>query len=210
MPLALTAGLSDAELTTLATYQASAADWSGQRSADPGFWAPELDRVSRLTPHGRVLDVGSGNGRDARLLSARGYRVTGVDISPALLELARAACPAAEFQLGSVYELPFADASFDLVWAAAIILHLPKRSAPAALAELRRVLRPGGAAFVAVKRGDGEHMISSELGDRFFALYQPEELAGALTAAGLTVTWTGTRVAYDVPWLSAIAINPPA
>jgi 2-polyprenyl-6-hydroxyphenyl methylase / 3-demethylubiquinone-9 3-methyltransferase len=92
---------------------------------------------------GRVLDAGCGGGLVARGLAEAGARVVGVDRLPACLLVARRAVPA-RFQpaVGQLERLPFADDIFDVVVAADVLEHVP--DLPAAVAELARVLRPGG------------------------------------------------------------------
>jgi 2-polyprenyl-6-hydroxyphenyl methylase / 3-demethylubiquinone-9 3-methyltransferase len=90
-----------------------------------------------------VLDAGCGGGLVAKGLAEAGAHVVGVDQLPACLLVARRAVPAG-FQpaVGQLERLPFADASFDAVVAADVLEHVP--DLPAAVAELARVLRPGG------------------------------------------------------------------
>lgn len=195
------AELTEAERVTVATYDANAERWCAGRDAD--FWAAERELFRRLVPRGRVLDIGSGSGRDARLLNAAGYEVVGVDVSASLLRVAAASCPEAEFRLASMYELPFGDGSFDGVWMAASLLHAPKSRAGRALGEVRRVLRPGGAAFIAVKRGDGEGLETSGIGERYFAYYRPDELRALLERCGLPVAELSERAAGATTWVCA-------
>ncbi len=89
-----------------------------------------------------VLDVGTGPGIVAAAALARGAVVTAVDASPEMAALAAATCPGAEVRTAVLPELPFADASFDAVVGNFVINHLG--DAAAGLAELQRVLRPGG------------------------------------------------------------------
>jgi SAM-dependent methyltransferase len=97
-----------------------------------------------------VLDVGCGVATDGVRFARAGARYTGIDQSPSARQLARR-----RFELegldaaiveGTAASLPFADESFDLVWSHGVIHHMP--STDQAVAEFRRVLRPGAAAVV--------------------------------------------------------------
>jgi SAM-dependent methyltransferase len=99
----------------------------------------------------RLLDCGCGPGSITAGLAtvvAPGQAV-GLDASPAQLDAARASVthPTVDFRLGSVYELPFDDGSFDAVFAHSLLTHL--RQPARALEEMRRVLAPGGVLAVA-------------------------------------------------------------
>ncbi len=97
---------------------------------------------------GRVLDVGMGAGRLCAELAARGFEVTGVDASDAMVELARRRLPERADSLvrAQVERLPFADGSFDAVIALGVLEY--SAEVGAALVELARVLRGGGTAVV--------------------------------------------------------------
>ncbi len=99
-----------------------------------------------IPPRARILDAGCGSGRNMVELARRG-QVTGVEISPTSVEVARAR-HVGEVVEGSVMEMPFAEHSFDLAVCLDVIEHLPDDQG--ALRELRRVLAPGGALLVTV------------------------------------------------------------
>ena len=110
-----------------------------------------------LTPDARVLDVGCGPGTitaDLAALVPDGH-VTGIDAAEGVLDNARAEAEQrgsgnVTFETGNVYQLSYPDDSFDVVHAHQVLQHL---SDPvAALAEMRRVCRPGG--LVAARDGD--------------------------------------------------------
>lgn len=112
-----------------------------------------LDEIRDLRP-GRVLEVGCGTGAfAARLLDALpGVDLVAIDQSERFVELTAARRVTA--QLADVQALPFEDGSFDLVAAMWMLYHVPDLHR--GLAEIRRVLRPGGT-FVAATNGD-EHV----------------------------------------------------
>lgn len=94
---------------------------------------------------GGVLDAGMGGGVLCARLAARGWTVSGVDVSPAMVELARARLPehAERLRVGSVLALPFADASFDAAVCTGVLEYVDAE-VPRAVAELARAVRPGG------------------------------------------------------------------
>ena len=111
--------------------------------------------LPRLEPGAAVLDMGCGPGTITVGLARRVRTVVGVDTSAEVVESARRRAREegvdnASFELGSAYDLPFDDDSFDVVYAHQLMQHLsdPVR----ALREARRVLRPGG--LVAVRDSD--------------------------------------------------------
>lgn len=101
--------------------------------------------IDRLPP-GVALDAACGTGRHAAHLASRGHRVIAVDATPAMLEKARARVPAADVRSGDLTDLPVESESVDLAVCALALTHLPSLGRP--MAELSRVLRPGGSAIV--------------------------------------------------------------
>jgi SAM-dependent methyltransferase len=99
-------------------------------------------------PPGRTLDAACGTGRHARWLVERGHDVVGFDASPEMLARARRRAPGAEFVPGYLVAVPADDATFDAAICGLAIAHLPSLVAP--VAELARVLRPGGRLVVSV------------------------------------------------------------
>jgi len=104
-----------------------------------------LDRYCPQEARGRVLDAGCGTGGFTRWFrdTYRPRRLVGLDMEPAALERCRLR-GLEELVAGSVEELPFPDASFDLVLSLNVIYHRAVRDDLAALKEAARVLAPGG------------------------------------------------------------------
>jgi ubiquinone/menaquinone biosynthesis C-methylase UbiE len=111
-------------------------------------------RVIETIPSGKVLDVGCGPGRLAVHLAreAPGLTVTGIDISPDMIALAMQRATATnltdrlDFQVADVGALPFPDNEFDLVVSTLSLHHWP--DPVRGLAEIRRVLKPNGQAYI--------------------------------------------------------------
>jgi len=106
---------------------------------------PILERVAE--PGVQALDAACGTGRHAAYLHDRGCTVTGVDQSLEMLAVARNKLPEVHFEQGDIEQLAFADGSFDLAVIALALCHLADPTA--AVAELARVLRPGGTLVIA-------------------------------------------------------------
>jgi SAM-dependent methyltransferase len=173
-----------------------------------GDWAREhvLDPVMLCRITGRsfqnALDVGCGEGRFCRMLKAAGIRTTGIDPTPQLLETARRRDPSGDYRFGRAEKLEFAEASFDLVVSYITLVDIPDFRA--AICEMARVLKPGGALLLAnltsfvsacatqgwIKDGDGRHLYFPV--DRYL-----EEFPSWLEWAGIRiVNWHRPLSAY--------------
>ncbi|SDE97386.1 Methyltransferase domain-containing protein [Blastococcus fimeti] len=124
--------------------------------AEDGAYNAHYDRPTVLELLGdvaglRVLDAGCGPGLYAEALLERGADVLGFDASAAMVELARERVGSrAEFRVARLEEpLPYADGSFDVVLCALAIHYVADRRAT--FAEMRRVLRPGGAVVLSTQ-----------------------------------------------------------
>ncbi|MBC8106114.1 MAG: class I SAM-dependent methyltransferase [Anaerolineae bacterium] len=102
--------------------------------------------IGEFVPAGtRLLDVGCGAGWTSLLLSERGYSITGIDLNAAGFEPAPRGREL-QFVAGSAQAIPFVDGSFDVAASYAALEHMPDPQA--ALSEMLRVVRPGGAVIV--------------------------------------------------------------
>ncbi len=143
--------------------------------------------VAAADVHGghRVLDVACGTGTLARLLAESagpGGRVTGVDMSERMLAVARRKAeakglgpPQIEFIQANAENLPFADAGFDRVTASLAIHEMNRQGRMNALAEMQRVLKPGGLAVIGDMRGPDTPL--TRLGMRIVKLEETDTLS---------------------------------
>ncbi len=114
-----------------------------------------------------VLEAGCGTGRFTYTMARAGHRVTGLDYSPAMLETCAArgaeegGAENVELIEGSVFELPFADGTFDAVLSVHVLMHLPEHDA--ALREMLRVIKPGGLVIFDIRNRRSLNRISYPL-----------------------------------------------
>jgi SAM-dependent methyltransferase len=154
---------------------------------------PVVDGILRTLPPGDAADVACGTGRLTARLAELGHRVVGVDTSPEMLDQARRRLPAVPFVVGDLLRLPLPDDSMDLVTCGLALTHV--RDLTAALAELARILRPGGAAVITdvhpglVYRGSIVRTLGHDGQPRFAATYRHTvgDYLRASLAAGFTV-----------------------
>ncbi len=148
---------------------------------------------------GTVADVGCGPGRAASYLTARGTNMIGIDPSSAMLEVARRAHPGITFELGTLTSVPVSDRSLAGVVCWYSIIHTPPESLDSAMAELMRVLAPGGHLLMALQSGLGEAVHRTDVLGRVveFTNYRhnPEDIERSLLSVGFTVTSRTTRAA---------------
>lgn len=120
----------------------------------------DLAMLERLAPpSGRdVVDIGCGGGALVRALTERGGRVTGVEISESQLAAAveQDDGSGARYLVGRAEQLPLDDSSVDIAVFMRSFHHVPQEQLGAALAEARRVIRPGGAVYVAEPLAEGD------------------------------------------------------
>ncbi len=199
---------------TMEAYDRIADDFSRIHATMPDTLTDYGRRfLSLVGPEPQVLDVGCGTGRDMAWLEAQGARVTGIDLSRGMLAQAR---PHVRGDLlpGDMRHLPFPTGTFAGVWCMAALLHLPKAEAPVAVAEMRRVLRPGGVMHLSLQEGDGEAWervpYRSDLIERFFARYAHDETCALLERPGFAILDSRTYAAGDRRWVQALATALPA
>lgn len=139
------------DLATLKFYAENAATYA-QHARRP---TPQLAGfMTLLAPGSTVLELGTGNGRDAAALMAAGFVVTPSDASPALAEQAEARL-GHPVRIMAFHELDDV-AVYDGVWACAALLHAPREELTGDLARIFRALRPGGHLVASFKAGGGE------------------------------------------------------
>lgn len=144
------------------------------------------DTVRGLGP---VLDVGCGPGTVTAYLAERGLDVSGVDLSPRMIENARRLHPRCRFEVASATELDLAEASLGGVLGWWSLFNLPREVLPQVLALFARALKPGGHFLTATHVGDGDALRTEAYGAvpvRWTThKWQPPQLVALIERAGL-------------------------
>lgn len=200
-------------------YAGAAAGWA---SGAARVYGPLAEELADCTPHplaGRtVLDVGAGTGLGSAVLAARGAHVVALDLSLDMLRWHRRERPPAA--VADVTRLPLRDDSVDDVLAAFVLNHLVDPGA--ALTELRRVTRPGGAllasVFVAASQSPARDLVDQVALDFGFTMpgwyrrmkEQAAPRLGSLTAMRAAARATGLEsVAVEVRCVD-VGVRAPA
>jgi predicted TPR repeat methyltransferase len=173
-------------------YDRSAEQW---RATRPRELYPVVSRLLDVAlvgapSHARVLDIGCGAGVPlTRALEARGFRVTGLDFSARLLEIARTEVPAATFILGDMRSVTSREIGdeYDLIVAWDSVFHVPRENHADVFARFASWLRPGGRLLLSLG-GSAWEGTSEMLGETFFySGFDPEESLRLLEAAGFSI-----------------------
>lgn len=141
----------------------------------------ELVRASDAGP---VADVGCGPGHVTAHLHALGLTTFGIDLSPAMIGLARRAQPDLRFDEGSMSALDLADGTLGGILAFYSIIHTPPRDLPAVFTEFHRVLAPGGHLMLGFFAGEDPQPEEFDHKVTLAYRWSPDSLANLLRRAG--------------------------
>lgn len=196
---------------TVESYQAQAGEYAEATKRLPATLKSAMDTfASDLGEGARVLEIGSGAGRDAAELERRGVRVRRTDITPEFVRLLRQLGHEAD-QLDPLHDdLTDPDGPYDGVWASASLLHVRREDLPKVLSNLAAVTRPDGRFFLALKEGDGARFSrhGSIGGPRHFTFWREQPLRQVLEAAGWRVDSVEHRDGLrDERWLQVTSVR---
>ncbi|MGX4735838.1 class I SAM-dependent methyltransferase [Kitasatospora griseola] len=140
---------------------------------------------------GPVADVGCGPGHVTAHLHGLGLDAFGIDLSPAMIDVARRDRPDLRFEVGSMTDLDLADGSVAGLLAFWSLIHLPDDAVPAVFDRFRRVLRPGGPLLVGFHVGTGSRLKTQGYGGHPMRVHvhrrRPDRVAAWLRDAGFTL-----------------------
>ena len=145
---------------TLAYYEANAQRFF-QNTHDVDMSSLYEPFLASLPPGAHILDAGCGSGRDSLAFLKRGYEVTALDASEAMVELASQHIGRPVLHM-SFDQVRFRE-HFDGIWACASLLHVPAHSMAEVLRQLGLALKVGGVMYASFKYGEGESVRDGRL-----------------------------------------------
>lgn len=169
-------------------YDAAAESYSAER--DQFESQKHLERFRALIPPpGEVLDVGCGSGIPVdRYLVEEGYSVTGIDLSPKQIELAKGSVPGAHFEVMNMLDLRSGQYDVDGILSFYAIFHTPRERHEELLNTLASFLRPGGVMLITMGASDYEGTEEDFHGvEMYWSHYDPPRNRELVEKAGLTV-----------------------
>jgi SAM-dependent methyltransferase len=186
------------------SYTARVHDELRNKPLDRGLLNAFADQLeSDHGPGALVCDMGCGPGHVGAFLAARGLTVTGIDLSPSMVERGRALHPEMTFEVGSMTSLDVPDGRYQGIVAFYSIIHLSSDAeVRVALSEFHRALRADGLLLVAVhlgEHGDEIEHAGEMLGvivDMDFRMFDAERLAATIAEAGFTIEARLIRAPY--------------
>lgn len=193
--------MDDKKVETVKYYDQEANSWSASHGGDDkeSWWKDEMTRFNEYLPSGRILEIGSGVGKDAESLIRLGYDYTGTDASNGLLELARKRNPSATFIQRYAHKIDHSLGEFDGFWASAVLLHIPRDEMRDSLLAISSVIKNDGVGFITMKEGEDERV--DEKTGRLFTYYKEEEFRDVLESTGFSVLEVGRRDTEKDNWL---------
>ena len=162
------------EVQTGEYYERNAASYfhATRRTDLSALYEPFLGQIPS---GGRILDAGSGSGRDTLAFLRRGYKVSAFDASPALCALSTRLTGVATRVLR--FQEVIDEGEYDGIWACASLLHVPEPELTDSIGRLIRALKPRGVLYMSFKRGMGDRVSND---GRFFSDMTTERITRIL------------------------------
>lgn len=186
---------------TISTYDKAAAALT-KKFAKIGSRKEDVERafsyVSKDTP--KVIELGCGDGRDAREIVKYANDYTGIDASECMIEIAKRTLPDKRFEVGDIENYQF-ETGIDIVFAFASFLHVSKETLNIVLKKIYRSLSQGGVVYISVKRANKyrKERVADDYGERLFFFYSKDDLREL--AQQYDEIYCDEHVIKEVDWL---------
>lgn len=169
------------------TYNKIAEEYTEEFFADTSDLPLIRMLTKQLNPGAKVIDIGCGPGQFSEYLHSQGFNVVGIDNSDEMIRIAEKKVPTVSFLKMDMRKLDFPEESFDGILAAYSIIHIPTEQIEQVLAQMYRVLKPGGYALFITQVGEPDQVLDEPLarGEKIFMnFFSEERIATFVTKAG--------------------------
>jgi len=172
----------------------------------------EINKFISLMPKkAKVLDVGSGSGRDVNYFLDYDLDPIGIDLSENMLKEAKKRVKKGNFmKMDMKKKLDFPKESFDGIWCCVTFSHIKKKEVPKILKEFKRVLKPRGHLYLSVRKGNGEAIEKDKKYNNLpihMSYYKPKEIEKYLKEIGFEIHNISISEG-KVDWINVYAKNP--
>jgi 2-polyprenyl-3-methyl-5-hydroxy-6-metoxy-1,4-benzoquinol methylase len=151
-------------------------------------WIDEI--LNGLSHNARILEIGSGSGKDADYFASKGYKMELTDASQGFVDYLHKAGKTARLLNVLTDDL---GAGYDMVFADAVFLHFTEKDLGRILAKVNSALKPNGVIVFSLKAGTGEEVTSRKLNvPRYFRYWEADKISKLLIASGFTNVEIGT------------------
>lgn len=155
------------------------------------------DFLNLIVKNGKILDVGCGLGIDAGYMTSKGFKVIGIDLSKEMIKLAKQKFPKIDFRITDMRQLMFEPNSFDGIFVAYSLIHIPKKDVPATLKRLYKFLKPNSTVYFAVHEGKSQEIFMTEPlkpDERIFLnIFSSKEIKELIKKTGFSIIYEYQR-----------------
>ena len=161
-----------------------------------------INRFAKLIPkNGKILDAGCGPGFDTQYLAKRGFDLTGIDLSPKMIELAKKRVPQATYLNTDIRSLDFQPETFDGILAVYSLCYVPKTNIAKVLKDFHNFLKPNGFFYFAFQEGESRETIHPESlkpgNNLFLNIMSHAEVKNLLKTTGFKTIYLFSRPPQD-------------
>ncbi len=194
------------------TYNQIAEDWNQDHLKDDWFLVGINKYLSLLKQGDSLLDIGCAGGLKVDYMIKKGFKVTGIDFSEKMIEIAKREVPAGEFYTLGLEDVDQLKGEYDGISLMAVLLHVPKKDAFERLIKIVEKLKKGGYLYVSVKEiraGNAQEEIKTENDygydyQRFFSYFSQEEVEKYFKDLGLEIVYSDVSLSGKTNWIQVI------
>ncbi|MFH0714911.1 MAG: class I SAM-dependent methyltransferase [Candidatus Diapherotrites archaeon] len=181
--------MEDTKKMLIETYDHTVKDYVAHEFDNPSMEKHYQKFLSLVPANAKILDAGCGPGNAAKRFAEKGHKVVGIDLSKKMIEFAKKKVKNAEFFVMDVENISLEE-KFDAVWAAFVLLHLPREKHQKVLEKFSHLLKADGILYLGLIEGEGETIMAEPYNRKYkqyFVRVSKTEIEQKLARAGFEV-----------------------